>query len=289
MSQPPFPRLPLPQMREFMRQLGVKTVPALEAAYKVKSESAKIGGVKITIVIPDYIPSTKRDRVLLHVHGGAFSLCDDQCSFSEAIPIAGLTHTKVVSVDYSLAPEHPFPTAMNEVVLVYRDLLKSYRPERIAIFGSSAGAILAAEAMAKLKQQALPMPAALGFLSGTGDFARSGDSQTLYDARGFSNPTETSDPTPYLGKISRDDPIASPIYSDLRGFPPTLLMTSTRDIFLSATSNFERALHAAGVDTELVNFDGLNHTFWLAPNSPEAREALKIQADFFDRELGRSR
>lgn len=289
MSQAPFPDLPLPQMREFMRQLGLKATPALEINYKVTARSAKIGGVKITILTPANIPPDKRDRVLLHVHGGAFSLCDDACSFMEAIPIAGLTHTKVVSVDYSLAPENPFPIAVDEVVSVYRDLLKTHRPERVAIFGSSAGAVLSAEVVAKIKQQGLPMPAALGFFSGAADMARMGDSLSLYDARGFSDPSKQQSAGYYLGKIRADDPIASPIYSDLHGFPPTLLMTSTRDLFLSGTSNFERALHAAGVRTEFVNFDGLTHTFWLTPNTPEALEALQRQADFFDRELGRKR
>lgn len=287
MAQPPFPDLPLPQMRAFMRELGVKNGPTLQAVYKVKSESATLGGVKITILTPANVPAANRDRVLLHIHGGGFSLCDGPCSYMEAIPIAGLTQTKIVSVDYSLAPEHPFPTAMNEALTIYKDLLKTYKPERIGIFGSSAGAVLSAEVVAKIKQQALPMPAALGFFSGVADMARMGDSQSLYDARGFSDPTAPQSAGYYLGSTPPTDPIASPIYSDLRGFPSTLLMTSTRDLFLSGTSNFERALHAAGVATELVTYDGLNHTFWLAPTTPEAREALARQAQFLDRELNR--
>ena len=286
MTQAPIPDLPLPEMREFMRQLGTTSGPVLQARYKVKSRVEKMAGVGVTIVTPDSIPPAKRNRVLLHLHGGAFSLCDGRCSFLEAIPIAGLTQTKVVSVDYSLAPEHVFPVAVDEVVQVYRQLLKTYRPDKIALFGSSAGAILAAETLAKLKQEGLPMPAALGFFSGTADLARPGDSQSLYDARGFSKSSAIPTADYYLGATASNDPVASPIYSDLRNFPPTLLMTSTRDVFLSGTSNFERALHAAGVRTELVNFDGLYHTFWLAPDTPEAIEAVRRQADFLDRELG---
>jgi monoterpene epsilon-lactone hydrolase len=291
MSQPPpFTRLPLEPMRAFMRQFEQNRRDALLATYKVSVEPGMVGKVKINTLLPADVPPDKRNRVLIHIHGGGFSLCDAVCSYSEGIPIAGLTQTKVVSVDYGLAPEHPFPSAVDEALLVYRSVLKSYQPSQIGIFGSSAGAMLSAEVIAKIKQAGLPMPGAMEFLSGTADFAREGDSQSLYDTGGFSSPGE---PLPqiaaYLGATAPTDPIASPAYSDLHGFPPTLLMTSTRDLFLSGTVNFERQLHAAGVPTELVVFDGLPHGFWGSLNMPEALEAVQRQADFFDRWFGSSR
>jgi monoterpene epsilon-lactone hydrolase len=289
MSQPPFPKLSLEPMRAFMRQFEQNREKALLSTYQVRVEPGMVGATKINTLLPADIPPNKRNRVLLHIHGGGFSLCDAVCSYSEGIPIAGLTRTKVVSVDYRLAPEHPFPSAVDEILLVYKSILKSSQPSHIGIFGSSAGAILSAEVTAKIKQAGLPLPAAMEFLSGTADFAREGDSQSLYDAGGFSDPNaKLGQISAYLGSTDPKDPIASPVYSDLRGFPPTLLMTSTRDLFLSGTVNFERQLHAAGVRTELVVFDAMTHTFWLSMNSPEAFEALQRQADFFDHQLGRS-
>ena len=119
-------------------------------------------------------PSANQDKVLLNLHGGGFN--SDSGSYTESIPIAGYSKIKVVAVLYRLAPEHPFPAAVDDSVAVYKELLKTYQPSHIVIYGTSAGAILTAEVAARLKQLGLPLPAALGIFSGLGDFARHGDS-----------------------------------------------------------------------------------------------------------------
>ena len=90
-----------------------------------------------------------------------------------------------------------------------------------------------------------------------------------------------------LGDHDPSDPLASPIFADLKGFPPTLCMTGTRDIALVGTSSFNRALRRAGADTELVVYDGLPHAFWYTTGIPESTEALEIQAKWFDQKLGK--
>lgn len=291
MARSDWPNMPLGPMREFMRQLGITRAAAWKSEYDVTVTPEKVGPVQINVVIPASVPAAHRDRVLLHIHGGGFALCDRECSYTEAMPIAGLSKTRVVSVDYSLAPEKTFPTAVDEIVQVYQHLLKTYAPSHIGIFGSSAGAILTGEVAAKLKRSRIPLPGALGIFSGSADLARTGDSYNLYGAGGFRELTResTSDGAfkRYLGTTDPRDPVASPLYSDLRGFPPTLLMASTRDLLLSGTVNFERALYRAGVTTELAIFDGLNHTFWLSADTPEAMQALQRQVAFFERHLGR--
>lgn len=117
-----------------------------------------VAGVPVRDVIPSKLQHT--DRVLICLHGGGFNA--DSGSYSESIPVAGLTGTRVVSVLYRMAPEHPFPAAVDDAVAVYRELLKTYKANRIGIFGSSAGAGLTLETAVKLKQLKLPMPAALG-------------------------------------------------------------------------------------------------------------------------------
>ncbi len=249
----------------------------------------KIAGVPVRIVTPEGLPEANRDKVLLNLHGGGFN--SDSGSYTESIPIAGFTKIKVVAVIYRLAPEHPFPAAVDDSVAVYKELLKTYKPEHIVIYGTSAGAELTAEVAAKLKQLGLPMPAALGVFSGQGDFARDGDSMALYGLRGFSGqlapPTSEPHDIYYVGGTDPKDPILSPIYGDLHGLPPTLFVTSTRDMLLSGTVNLHRAYLNAGVDARLVVFDALTHAFWYDPLLPEAQEANHIMADFFVKQLGK--
>ena len=246
-----------------------------------------IAGVPVRIVTPEGLTEANKDKVLLNLHGGGFN--SDSGSYTESIPIASYTGVKVVAVLYRLAPEHPFPAAVDDSVAVYKELLKTYKPEHIAIYGTSAGAILTAEVAAKLKQLGLPLPSALGIFSGMGDFARAGDSIALYALRGLTghlDPPEAGAHDPYyVATTDPKDPVLSPIYSDLHGLPPTLFITSGRDLLLSGTANLHRAYLHAGVDARLVVFDALPHAFWYSPLLPEALEANHIMADFFVKQL----
>jgi acetyl esterase/lipase len=247
----------------------------------------KIAGVPVRIVTPEGMPEANRDKVLMNLHGGGFD--SDSGSYTESIPIASYTKIKVVAVLYRLAPEHPFPAAVDDSVAVYKELLKTYKPDRIVIYGTSAGAILTAEVAAKLKQLGLPMPAALGIFSGTGDFSRPGDSSSLYALRGLSGHLDPPAPgtliSAYSGATDLRDPVLSPIFADLHGLPPTLFVTSGRDLLLSGTVNLHRAYLHAEVDARLVVFDALPHAFWYDPRLPEAIEANHIMADFFVKQL----
>jgi acetyl esterase/lipase len=250
-----------------------------------------MAGVPVHVVTPDGLPEASqqanRDKVLLNLHGGGFN--SDSGSYTESIPIASYTGIKVVAVLYRLAPEHPFPAAVDDSIAVYKELLKTYKPDHIVIYGTSAGAILTAEVAAKIKQLGLPMPAALGIFSGMGDFARAGDSWAIYSLRGFSGHLDPPDTGPhdpfYLGGTDAHDPVLSPVYSDLHGLPPTLFITSERDALLSGTVNLHRAYLEAGVDAHLVVFDAFPHAFWYDPKLPEAIEANHIMANFFVKHL----
>ncbi len=255
--------------------------------YPVQVEEKTIGGVRTDVISPVTTPEAKRNRVLINVHGGGF--VTDSGSLVEGIPIANLTQTKVVSVYYRLAPEHPFPAAVEDTVAVYRELLKTYKPENIGLFGTSAGAILTAQTAVKLRELGLPLPAALGIFSGHGDLSAWDDSRAIYTLGGFGGPQPQRplEPSPYVGKTNPKDPVLSPVYADLKGFPPALFVASTRDILLSGTTTLHRAFLRAGVEAELVIFDALPHAFWYDYRLPETKEALGIMARFFDRSLGR--
>jgi acetyl esterase/lipase len=128
------------------------------------------------------------------------------------------------------------------------------------------------------------MPAALGIFSGIGDFARAGDSASIYSLRGLSGHLDPPGPGPhdpyYIGNTDPKDPVLSPIYADLHGLPPTLFVTGERDALLSGTVNLHRAFLSAGVDARLVVFDALSHAFWYNAQLPESVEASHMMADF---------
>lgn len=255
--------------------------------YPANVAESAIGGVPVRIITP--LSGMVADRVLINLHGGGFN--SDSGSLTETIPIANLTQTKVVAVLYRLAPEHPFPAGLDDAVAVYRELLKTYAPAHIAIYGTSAGAILTAEVAVKLKQLHLPEPAALGIFSGMGDFSRDGDSQALFALDGLSGylapPSAGPHDPEYVRTTDPRDPVLSPVFADLHGLPPTLFITSTRDLLLSGTAILQRAFLQAGDNAQLIVFEALPHAFWNNSRLPESKEADHYMADFFSQYLSR--
>ena len=257
--------------------------------YPANVENGTIGGVPVRIVTPLTIPAENRDRVLINFHGGGFD--SDSGSLTETIPIANLTKIKVVAVLYRLAPEHPFPAWVDDGVAVYKELLKTYKPEHIGVYGTSAGAILTAQFAVKVRQLKLPQPAALGVFSGLGDFSRDGDSWAMYALGGLSGHLDLPKGSPgedsYIGKTDRRDPVLSPVFADLKSMPPTLFITSGRDLLLSGTVILHRAFLRAGNEAQLIVFEGLPHAFWNNVTLPESKEANEYMASFFSKQLNR--
>jgi acetyl esterase/lipase len=250
--------------------------------YPVNRAESTIAGVPVHVITP--VSGMDPDHVLINLHGGGFN--SDSGSWTESIPIANLTKIKVVAVLYRLAPEHPFPAAVDDAIAVYKDLLKTYKPAHIAIYGTSAGAILTGEVAVKLRQLGLPLPGALGIFSGMGDFSRDGDSWAMYTLTGLSGHLDPPRPGTrdgeYSGPTDPRDPLLSPLFADLHNMPPTLFLTSDRDILLSGTAILHRAFLRAGNDNDqLVVFEGLPHAFWNDPILPESKEADAIMAHFF--------
>jgi acetyl esterase/lipase len=258
-----------------------------EASRKVYPASVKrstIAGVPVRLVTP--LSGMVPNRVLINLHGGGFN--SDSGSLTETIPIVNLTKMKVVAVLYRLAPEHPFPAALDDAIAVYKDLLRSYKPSHIAIYGTSAGAVLTGEVAVRIKHLGLPEPGALGMFSGFGDFSRTGDSEALFALSGLSghlDPPKPGDDREYIGSANPRDPVLSPVFANLHGMPPALFISSERDALLSGTTILERAYLRAGDDANLIVFEGLPHAFWNDVSLPEAREAYRYMADFFTKHL----
>lgn len=248
--------------------------------HRVTMRAAEISGVSVRLFDP--ASACADSPVLLNLHGGGFT--KDAGSVTENAPLAGLTGAPVVAVRYRLAPEHPYPAAVDDAEAVYRALLESYAPNRIGLYGTSAGAILCAQLLIRLRQRGVPLPGALGFFTGTADLSRPGDTEHFFrpeqdSARGgelFG---------PYVGAADPRAAEVSPIFGDLSGFPPTLCMAGTRDFLLSQTTIFHRALLAAGVHAELVVFEAMLHAHWIYLDIPESDEAFGFMAAFFRRQL----
>lgn len=257
--------------------------------FPVNIEPMTLAGVQTDIITPLTMPDENKTRVIINLHGGGFN--SDSGSLIEGIPICNLAKIKVVSVYYRLAPENPFPAAVDDVVAVYKELLKTYEPRNIGIFGTSAGGILTAEVTVRFKQLGLPWPGALGLFSMLADFSHTSDSQQLFALNGLAGGIAPQDPNgghddEYVGKTDRRDPVLSPLFADLQGFPPSLLITGTRDALLSSTAIFHLALLRAGVDAQLLVFEAMSHAFWYHFQFPETTEALNMMAKFFDEKLG---
>ena len=253
-----------------------------KSLYPVNVAESTVAGVPVRVITP--LAGMDPDRVLINLHGGGFN--SDSGSLTESIPIANLTKMKVVAVLYRLAPEHPFPAGLDDAVAVYKELLKTYKPEHIAIYGTSAGAILTGEVAVDLRKLGLPEPGALGVFSGMGDFTRDGDSQAMYALNGLSGHLDPPKPGPhnsdYVAATDPKDPVLSPLFADLSNLPPTLFITSGRDILLSGTTILARAFLRAGNDNDqLIVFEGLPHAFWNDANLLESKEAYGEMAHFF--------
>jgi acetyl esterase/lipase len=204
--------------------------------------------------------------------------------------MAGFAGYKVISVDYRMPPDFPFPAALDDAVAVYRETLKTTPAACIAIFGTSAGGSLTCTTLLQAKAEGLPMPGAIAPGTPTVDLTDSGDS--LYTNEGIDNVLGTRDgfvrASVALYADGRDprDPLLSPIYGDVTGFPPAILSSGTRDLYLSNAVRMHRKLRAAGVEAILQVWEGQSHTQYMADiTAPETKEYHDEVASFFDRHL----
>jgi acetyl esterase/lipase len=266
-------------------------LPSLRQALGVTVAPVAIAGVKAFLVTPSSIPKKNRDRLLLHLHGGVRVLNPGEAGTREAILMAGFAGYQVISVDYRMPPDFPFPAALDDAVAVYRETLRTTPAANIAIFGTSAGGSLTCTTLLQAKAEGLPMPGAIALGTPTVDLTDSGDS--LYTNEGIDNVLGTRDgfirASVALYANGRDpgDPLLSPIYADVAGFPPTILTSGTRDLYLSNTVRMHRKLRAAGVEALLQVWEGQSHAQYLADiAAPETREYHDEVASFFDRYLG---
>jgi len=263
-----------------------------KSTYPVLLEERIFGGVRTDVVVPkEGIAPQNRTRVLINLHGGGFE-CSRDLQLVESIPIASTAKIKVISVDYRCAPEFKYPAATEDVAAVYKELLKQYKPPNIGIYGCSAGGILAVQSVAWFIKEGLPLPGAIGVFC-QADAIGGGDSS--YSAPQVVSAIPPASPNPpaqkesYFKGVDLKDSLASPtLHPDLlRSFPPTLLITGTRDPGESSVIYAHSQLVKAGVDAELHVWEGMGHNFFFFVRLPESKEMFNVTARFFDAHLGK--
>ena len=266
------------------------------ALFAVDKKDEKIGGVHVYMYTPkEGVSTSNQDRVLINLHGGGFSGCWPGCAELESIPVSALGKIKVVTVDYREGPDYKFPAASEDVASVYKELLKTYKPENIGIYGCSAGGILTAMSVAWFQTHALPRPGAIGIFCASAGGVFGGDAMytamPLGEARVIPpGPPPKRPPLGYFDGTDPKDPMVAPVESPqiLAKFPPTLVITGTRGFEFSAALYTHEQLVKAGVDTELHAWEGLFHGFFYNVDVPESKDALNVIIKFFDRHLGES-
>ncbi len=283
------------EWRSFADHQAIKinaTLPDMLKRLGVTMVRSNIDGVRVYTLTPDEIAPENRNRVLLHEHGGCYVLFPGETGATEAAMMAGFGHIKVVMPDYRMPPEAYFPAPIDDSITVYKSLMKTTDPKNIGVFGTSAGGALTLELVLRAKQLGLPLPGALASGTPMSDAVMVGDSfytnklvdNVLVSPTGFCQAATVV----YAKGHDLKDPLISPVYGDMHGFPPTILTTGTRDLLLSNTVRVHRALHRAGVEADLEVYEGQSHAqYQFDDRVPESKEAFTEIATFFDRHLGK--
>jgi acetyl esterase/lipase len=241
----------------------------------VRLESDEIAGVKVFNVIPDRGDAAHENHLFVHVHGGAYVLGGGLSGTAEAVGLVLGTGIRTVSIDYRMAPRYPYPAAVDDVIAVYRHLLSERPCGSMAMGGSSAGGGITLSAIQQLIAGGVETPAALFIgtpgadLSGAGDSFRTnmGVDRHIPTLEGFIEAAVQL----YAGGYDLMDPAISPIYGDFEGFPPTLVVSGTRDLFLSNSVRTHAKLRQAGAEADLLVYEGMAHADYMhVPTAPES-------------------
>ena len=238
-------------------------------------------------VTPQSMKPANKAKAILHIHGGAFIIGGGMTAAYTAHPIAGRAGLRSFSVDYRMPPDFPFPHGLDDCVEAYRWMLQHYKPENVVLEGSSAGANLVAATILRARDEGLPLPAACSLHTAGVDMTHSGDTfatNEVIDVVLRKSGGETM--KLYMDGHDPKDPYLSPVFGDLtKGFPPTILVSGTRDLLLSPTVMMHRALRRAGVEAELHVFEAMPHG-GLSGSSPEDAELQEEIAGFLKAKLG---
>lgn len=230
----------------------------------------------------EWLECAQPQRTVLYFHGGGYFFCNLDTHRPVCAYLARTSQARVLSVDYRLAPEHPYPAAVDDALAWYRELLRTIPASQIVIAGDSAGGGLALACMLAARDAGLPMPAGGLLFSPWADLACAGDTmQTLSDVDVMFTPDALPKAAVfYLAGRSPTEPLISPVYANLQGLPPLRLYASRHEVLLSDATRVHARAQAAGVKSDLRLHDRLPHVWPTMVLLPEARQTLRECGSF---------
>lgn len=254
-------------------------------------------GTSVEEVLTGAIPSewvrasnAGADRVILHLHGGGYTKCSARSTRLTAAQISAAAECGVLVADYRLAPENPFPAALEDALSAYRWLLgQGFRPEDIVLLGDSSGGGLALSTLATLRKEGDKLPCAVVLLSPWADLGCTGESIT---GRAEADPWMTEQACRecaemYAPGMDLKNPLISPVFADLSGLPPMLIQVGTDEILLDDSLRLAENAKAAGVDVTLDIWEGMWHVWhYFAPGLPEGVQAINKVGEYVKSKLG---
>ena len=279
--------------RALVKKLADASLEPLAKARRgleVSMQQTTIGGVNCYVFTPKSMPDNHRDQLIINPHGGGYVYGPGVSGTGEAMLMSALGGYKVIEIDYRMPPDAPYPAAMDDAMAVYKEAIKTTDPKRIGIVGTSTGGGMTLAMILRAKTEGLPLPGAIAPGTPWADLTETGDSyktnewldNVLVSYSGYL----THAATIYANGHDMKDPQLSPINGDFHGFPPAILTTGTRDLFLSNTVRTHRKLREAGVPATLQVFEGWSHAQYLFdPAAPETAEAFGEIRAFFDQYL----
>ena len=260
------------RLRAFVERTAQGTASAVKDLQKQLHFAITPGtmaGVPVFTITPDTMAPGCEDLVLLHLHGGGYVLYPGLSCTWEAGMMAGMTGMKVVSVDYRMPPDHPYPAAMDDALAVYKELLKTHPASAIGVFGSSTGGGMTLALALRARDEGLPLPGALAPCTPWSDLAPIGDSYATN--AGLDNVL-----------VTYDNWLADAVRLYAQGQD----LTNPRDLFLSNTVRVHLKMRALGVPADLIVHEGMSHVqYYMDPNMPEARFHFQELGRFFRRHL----
>jgi monoterpene epsilon-lactone hydrolase len=264
-----------------MRANFAEAMSELRVADDVTSTPVDAGGVRAEWIV---VPGAAEDRVLLYLHGGGYVVCSVDTHRELMSRIARAAGTRALGVEYRLAPEHPFPAAVEDATAAYRWLIsRGTNPAHIAIAGDSAGGGLTLATLVALRDAGEPLPAAAVCLSPWVDLEGIGDSMTTKAAEDPFVRKEMIQfmAQQYLGGRDPRTALAAPLYADLHGLPPVLIQVGTAEVLLDDATRIAERAKAAGVKVSLEVWDDMIHVWQLfAPILPEGQQAIDRSGAF---------
>jgi acetyl esterase/lipase len=283
-SSPPAPaqndkkawRAYIAEGNERLEQLLVRN----KELYPAQIETRQLSATHVYEVTPANLSQDGLDRAICYIHGGSYIHGAGLSVAYMAMPLASTSRIRAFAVDYRKPPDHPFPAGLDDALECYRVLLQKYRPEHIAVAGGSAGGGLAASLVLKIRDLGLPPPGCCALSSPEADLTESGDTFRTNDTidvvlkHGLPESIAL-----YANGHDLRDPYLSAIYGDFsKGYPPSVLVSGTRDLFLSNTVRLHRAMRRGGIDADLHVFEAMPHGGFFG--APEDQESLQLQARF---------